>query len=246
MSEASFASAVLEAACPLPDGLVDPLGRPAPRRFSVYRNNVVVGLTRALEEGFPALRKLVGDEFFAAMAREFLRAHPPRTPVLMFYGAEFPEFLEAFSPVAHLPYLADVARLEQALRESYHAADAAALAAGDLARIGLEGLFARRLRLAPSARLVRSAWPVVSIWRANMRGGPVPQLLSGAGGEAALILRPDFDPEPHPLSPAAGEAVAALIAGQPLAEALSPLDEAEAAQVLSLLLSHHAITEALP
>ncbi len=90
------------------------------------------------------------------MAGVFLRAYPPRDRVLMLYGAEFPEFLGAFQPVAHLGYLPDVARLEQALRESYHAADHRA---ADLSGMTPEALLTRRLRLAPSARLLRSRWP---------------------------------------------------------------------------------------
>ena len=83
MSQAQFAQALLDPVAEVPAGLVDPLGRPAPKRFSVYRNNVASSLTRALEAAFPTVRKLVGDEFFAAMAVVFLRSHPPTSPKRM-------------------------------------------------------------------------------------------------------------------------------------------------------------------
>ena len=110
MSQAEFRAALLDPARLAPPGLTAPDGRPAGRRFDVYRNNVTVSLTEALRQAFPALRKLVGEDFFAAMAREHLRAHPPASPVLMFYGGAMPAFLETFPPVAHLPYLAAEAR----------------------------------------------------------------------------------------------------------------------------------------
>lgn len=242
MSEAAFAAALLAPDLPLPPGLIDPEGRAAPKRFAVYRNNVVVSLTKALEEGFPAVRRLVGDEFFAAMAGEFLRAHPPRSPMLMLYGDEFADFLAGFPPVARLGYLPDVARLEMALRHSYHAADAPAVAPEALAALGLEALMGRAVRLAPALRVLMSDWPVVSIWRAQMQDGPPPAMRA----EAALILRPGFDPAPHVL-PASGPAVIrALTGGQTLAEALSGTPEEEAGALLGLLLSGQAIVEILP
>ena len=81
------------------------------------------------------MRKLVGDEFFAAMAGVFLRAHPPRSRMLMLYGDGLPAFLAEFPPVAQLGYLPDVARLEQAMRESYHAADSAPLPEAEFQRL---------------------------------------------------------------------------------------------------------------
>jgi hypothetical protein len=41
------------------------------RRYAVYRNNVTVGLIRALEANFPVVRKLLGEEYFTGFARDF-------------------------------------------------------------------------------------------------------------------------------------------------------------------------------
>ena len=77
---------------------------------------------------YPVTRRLVGDDFFRAMARAFVAAQKPRSPVLIHYGADFPAFVEAFEPAREIPYLTDVARLENAWVEAYHAAEAPALA----------------------------------------------------------------------------------------------------------------------
>ena len=75
----------------LPDGVIA-YNSDAPRkRFSVYRNNVMVGLAGALEARFPAARKIVGEDFFKAMASVFAAARPPHSPLMMFYGDEFPD-----------------------------------------------------------------------------------------------------------------------------------------------------------
>lgn len=237
MTQAGFVAALLDPGLPVPAGLVDASGRPAGRRFDVYRNNVAGGLTRALEAGFPAVRKLVGEAFFAAMAGVFLRAHPPQSRILMLYGAGFAGFLQQFPPVAHLGYLPDVARLEQAIRESYHAADHRPAA---LAGQAPEALLARPLRLAPSLRLVRSAWPVLSIWAANSTGGPPPV----PGPQDVLVLRRGFDPEPHLLAPGGGTFVAALLAGETLAAAIDAAGAGfDAGGTLGILLAQGAVAE---
>ncbi len=133
--DAGFAAALLDPDLAVPSGLVDPSGRPAGKRFDVYRNNVVASLSSALADGFPAVHALVGAEFFSAMAGVYVRVHPPNNPRMMYFGAQMPAFLEGFGPVAHLAYLPDVARLELALRASYHAADAEGLTAERLAAL---------------------------------------------------------------------------------------------------------------
>lgn len=238
MTQTAFARALLDPEAAVPVGIVDPQGRPAPKRFSVYRNNVASSLTRALEAAFPTVRKLVGDEFFAAMAGVFLRAHPPRSRMLMLYGDAFPGFLEGFPPVAQLGYLPDVARLDQAMRESYHAADSSPLGEVQFRRLIGGDIAGLRLRLAPSLRLMRSRWPVVSIWIANAEGGPSPK----PGPEDALVLRPEFDPRPHRLPPGGGAFVQGLLEGLTLEQSLEQAAaDVDLPAVLSLLVVGQAI-----
>src|SRR6516165_11874225 len=80
-----FASALLDPELPVPTGLVGPDGEPDPKRFAVYRNNVVVSLIEALEDAFPAVRRIVGADFFRAMARAHVMEEPPCSPILLDY-----------------------------------------------------------------------------------------------------------------------------------------------------------------
>lgn len=236
--QAAFAAALLDPDAAVPAGIVDPLGRPAPKRFAVYRNNVAASLTRALEAAFPTVRKLVGDKFFGAMAVAFLRANPPTSRMMMLYGDALPGWLETFPPVARLGYLPDVARLDQAMRESYHAADAAPLASADFQRLLGADVSNLRLQLAPSVRLLRSRWPIWSIWAANNEGGPAPQ----PGAEDALILRPEFDPRPHRLPVGGANFVHALLDDQPLGECLDAAGpDFDLSALLSLLIAGLAL-----
>jgi len=236
MTQAAFRAALTDAALPVPPGLTDGAGQPAGRRYAVYRNNVAVALSDALEQAFPVIRKLVGEAFFRAMAGVFVRAHPPHSPLMMFYGADFPGFLASFPPVTHLAYLPDVARLELALRHSYHAADATPIKPEALLALTPEALEATRLALAPSVQVLSSAFPILSIWRANTQGTPPPQAMTP---ESVLIARPALDPAPSALTDAEAGAIGALMSGVPLGQALDGVD---AARVLGLLVSNNAIT----
>jgi hypothetical protein len=238
MRQSAFVTALMDPEAQVPAGILGPDGQPSPKRFSVYRNNVASSLTRALEAAFPTVRALVGDKFFAAMAGVFLRAHPPRSRMLMLYGDALPGFLETFQPVAHLGYLPDVARLDQAIRESYHAADSVPMPEAEFQQLVGGDIAALRLRLAPSMRLVRSAWPVWSIWAAHADGGAPPS----PGAEDVLVLRPEFDPRPHRLPVGGGAFVWALAKGETLGAAVDQAGpELDLAAVLGTLIAGRAI-----
>jgi len=98
--QCDFAEALRDPSKPLPMGLVSQNSHGLEQRFAVYRNNVAIGLIEALEARFPVVRRLVGEEFFTAMARVFVQAHPPRSPLLMIYGDSFPQFIAGFGPAA--------------------------------------------------------------------------------------------------------------------------------------------------
>ena len=240
--EADFKTALFDPAGMPPAGLSDPAGRPAGKRFDIYRNNVVGSLTEALEVAFPVVRKLVGEANFKVPAGAFLRAHPPKSPLLMLWGDELPQFLTGFAPVQSIGYLPDVARLEQALRESYHAADTDPIDPAILGQTPPEDLTRSQLRLAPAVRLVSSPWPVHAIWRFNMEpGAPTPAMAA----EAVLITRPAYAPIQSVLPAGGGAFVASLARGDRLEDAMCAPgvpDPFDLNSTLGLLLSGSAIT----
>lgn len=215
-----FSAALLDRALSIPPGLVGPDGEPSARRFAVYRNNVVAGLTEALKDAFPAVCRIVGNDFFQAMAHAHVLSEPPISPILLDYGAGFPDFIARFEPAATLPYLPDVARIERAWIEAYHAREAPPLQASDFAAINADRLAEIHLAVHPSLRVVRSRLPALTIWRMNVGDGVPRPVDLEAGGEDALIVRPEAEVEARSMPPGGAEFVAALAAGLSVAEAL--------------------------
>ncbi|SEK40528.1 Putative DNA-binding domain-containing protein [Roseovarius nanhaiticus] len=247
VDQTAFRAALLDPERPTPHGLGDGRGGPAGRRFDVYRNNVASSLIDALELGFPALRELIGPNNFRAVMGVFLRQHPPRAPMIALYGADLPKFLESFAPLAHLGYLPDVARLEQALRECYHAKDAKALDPAKLQAIPPEHLPTCRAELAPALRILRSSWPVHAIWAYNMEpGAPKP----GAAAQDVILTRPEFDPIMSVCGPGGAAFVLALAEGATVGAAhetaTSEAQDFDLAAVLGILIGGGALTRIIP
>ncbi|MBD1548427.1 DNA-binding domain-containing protein [Roseibium aggregatum] len=199
----SFSAALTDADLPVPDGVVGPDGKPAPKRFNVYRNNVIVSLTEALAQTYPAIERLLGEDYFKALARSFVTEHPPTSPVLLWYGAEFPDFIETFPPLRHYPYLADVARLEWAWLQAYHAEDAEPLDPQVLGSVSPERVADVRFTIHPAASCISSRWPVFSIALANRFCLEDPPAIDLEQSESVLVARPDLEVGLHPMRPGA-------------------------------------------
>lgn len=215
----SFGAAVLDAALPVPAGLVGPDGEPSARRFAVYRNNVIVGMIETLRAAFPVVHRLVGPEFFNAVAALYGASHPPGTPILMLYGEGFADFLAGFEPLASLPYVADVARIERAWVEAYNAPEREPLTVTELTAIDLHRVGEVQFVPHPSLRVIRSDYPALTIWNTNLEGAtPVPVDLE-AGGQDVLVLRPAAEVEARPMPPGAAAFLTGLMAGATVSEA---------------------------
>jgi hypothetical protein len=220
---AAFAAALCDSAAPPPAATRGQRGAPDARRFAVYRNNVAVGLIGALEARYPVARRIVGPEGFRMMARAFAEAHKPRSPVLIAYGEAFPDFIELQGSDAGARRLADVARLENAWVEAYHAEDARAAGLSDLAALDAEALADARIALHPAARLLRLTTPAASIWASYQNGAeptPAPER-----GEDVLVARPDADVSVRILPPAGLVFAKRLQEGATLAEAAAAMPD---------------------
>lgn len=188
-----------------------------PGRWAVYQRNLLANLHAPLAAAYPVVRRLVGDAFFREAAARFARAHPSRSGDLHRHGAELAAFLERYAPARDLPCLPDVARLEWACAEAFHAADGEAFDFAALAALPASRHARVRLQMHPAVRLLRSPHPVASIWEANQpeRDGTPGRL---DGGEDVLVYRDGFTVRVRSLSAGEWRLLAAVRDGATLGE----------------------------
>lgn len=158
--------------------------------FAIYRNTVLKGCADALLANYPAVRRLVGDDWLRAAAVAHVREHPPEAHSLHGYGEHFAHFITAAATQADMPWLVDVARLDRCWTEAHTAADAPTLVPEALATITADTLPHTRLSVHPAARWRWCAeWPAYSLWQAAREGwdDPNPPHWQGQG---ALLTRP--------------------------------------------------------
>jgi len=140
--------------------------------LQVYRNHFILSLGEVLASSYPAVKVMVGDEFFAAAARGFVLAQPLREGNVMHYGVGFGSWLASLPTTTGLPWLEALADFEWQLeRATLLAPETRSWPAERL--ISLSAQQWEQLRLLPAADmlLVKSDYPVQALWQMALHGG---------------------------------------------------------------------------
>jgi len=157
-------------------------------RVKIYRNAYRVRLLDALQDAYPVLFKVLGDEMFEHLGAAFIEAHPSVHRSIRWYGRELGGFLAQRPPYAEQPILAEIARFEWTLSEVFDAADAAPVGREALQAVDPDSWDQLGFVFHPSLRLLDLAWNTVPVWQA-MSGDRVPSGDCAPGGDCA----PDGD-----------------------------------------------------
>lgn len=200
---------------PLMKGLADP-----GQRALVYRNSGVLACVEALRSNYQRLASVMGDDFFAALARAYVDAEPPSSRSLVGYGGSLPRFISESESEHGLPWLADIARLDRAWLESHLSPDARPLVADDLAGLDSATLMTSSPVTHPSLRIVETEWTTTSLWTDLSTGNlPRQQTALSHRTEHALFLRPGGETHMRPISPGEHAFLSATMSGASLGAA---------------------------
>jgi hypothetical protein len=148
------------------DAIVDAPPLPVADRLGIYRNAYRVRLIEALDDTYPVLHAVLGDEVFAALGEEFVAAHPSVHRSIRWYGGELSEFLSRCPPYAEQPILAEVALLEWTLAEVFDAADAEPTPRAAFSAVDASAWSELQFEFHPSLRRLHFLWNTTAVWQA--------------------------------------------------------------------------------
>lgn len=164
---------------------------PVLRRLEIYRHNVYSNLRGALKDIYPVVLSVVGEAFFHTAADACIAVYPSRGGDLNQFGGHWAAFLASYPHAASLPYLADVARLEWAWHQAFHASDAPPFDFARLADIPADEHGKLGFLLHPTVGLVRSEYPLLRIWQVNQAHYQGEMAVDWQVGGDFLIVRRD-------------------------------------------------------
>ncbi|MFH1724964.1 MAG: DNA-binding domain-containing protein [Elusimicrobiota bacterium] len=194
-----------------------PGGRLSPEQaLGVYRSSYVAQLTEALGETFEGVWRVLGDEDFFRVSREYVAGHPSKSPNLSDYGFDFPAYLARQRDFDDLPFLRELGEFEWDFKELFHQETpkepgpdrfAAAERSGDI-----------RLVFSPATRLRRHRYGTYAVWTHGREGGewPVPW----NGEERLLLYRKEENVLVARLDEIEYDLISRVRSGQPLSRAL--------------------------
>lgn len=189
-------------------------------RLQVYRNNIFTSLTAALRAVYPIIDSLVGDDFFDFTARKYILDYPSRSGNLHTFGDQFAKFLTTFSAAKELCYLPDVAYLEWAYHQVFHARGQPLVNRSSFSDLPKHRWGEVRFRLNPASRLIASHYPVLRFWQVNQKGYAGDQRVNlEAGGSQVLVIRCSLNIEIQPLAPGEFALLSALADGNDVTRA---------------------------
>ena len=201
--------------------LCQPGQQPDADGLAVYRNAYAVRLRSALRDNFEILARALGDDGFDALTAAYVATHPPTQPSIRWLGDQLADFMSApaqiDSGLTPHPALADLARMDWALRSAFDAADAPVLSRQALASVAPDDWPALVLVLHPSVGLCALHWDVAPAWHALRAAadGDEPELPAPvARPHKLLVWRRGLDTQWRSLADAEAALLHAVALGQ--------------------------------
>ncbi len=200
-----------------------------PTMMGVYVNAYRLRLAEFLDEDYPALRAMLGDDDFEALVEAYIDENPSRLRNARWYSTRLPEFMQESENWSANALAIGLALFERALTDAYDAADAPALSIETLAEFSPQDWPRLGFTFHPSLRLIEVAAGVLGAYAAATadeqdeeaarsaeedEGALEDRPPDASESETIAIWRADLDPAYRQLDPDEYLALNEALAGQ--------------------------------
>ena len=207
---------------PPADALLNPQRGVAPEeRLAVYADGYVARTRDALADVYEAVRQVLGDPSFAALAVTYAARYPSHEYNLSFSGRHLPELLAGSPDTRRLPFLPDLARLEWLVCQAFHAFEAPAMSVTRLASVPPDLWGRLRFSFQPSVGVIASAWPIRDIWAARHQPRETMDIAVEGRPQRVLVFRRGLEVACELLDEPQAAVLKALLAGRVLEDAVN-------------------------
>jgi hypothetical protein len=190
--------------------IVEQGGLTAKDRLGIYHTAYRLRLLEVLQDHFAQTLAYMGDDFFESQALAYIQAHPPAHDNLRHYGAQWPQWLAQQHPQD--TDMADLSRLEWALRHTFDAPDTPVLTWADVTALTPSQWDRLGFTLAPGAHVLRLEHAVISLWQ-SLANQDIPEPVQALCHDV-LVWRQGWQPHFRSLDPEEARALRELLAGQ--------------------------------
>lgn len=158
-------------------------------RLGIYANAYVSRLLEVLENDYPVLQTLLGEEAFYDLGEAYIRHHPSTYASLRWFGQHLPRFIKEVAPYNGSPWLAEMAVFEWALVDAFNASNQPSVSESDVGQVPPDQWPVLDFTFHPSVHSFTYQWNILPIWQAHKEGTTLPKPEKLSQWETCLVWR---------------------------------------------------------
>jgi hypothetical protein len=158
-------------------------------RLGIYANAYVSRLLEVLENDYPVLQTLLGEEAFYDLGEAYIRQYPSTYASLRWFGQHLSGYIREVAPYHRDPWLAEMAVFEWALVDAFNSSDQSSVSESDVGQVPPDQWPELGFTLHPSVHSFTYHWNILPMWQAHKEGKSLPKPEKLSQSETCLVWR---------------------------------------------------------
>ncbi len=195
--------------------------------LDIYKNNTRGARTSSLEVIYPICKKILGEEIFHSICKEYVNADINGASDLNQYGKTFSHHLKQLVKTNRLPtdyrYISELALLEYMIHAAYYADNDTTFDFALFEKKITENV-AVYFKVSHSLKLFKSEQPIYEIWLNNLNDRQVQNVSAINGSQYLLVHREKFKAAVHLINTDEYQLIDAFINGYSLQDVIEKFE----------------------